>query len=181
MKRYIVTDTRTKDVVGSFKTKAEAQAEIIKMLQTIEDCLSIFDLKIEEAEDGEIASIEDAVEFLAKELNITEEELLIFKANELRAQTTVTNTLIIIAEAWNKQDGFTPDLSDKDQLKHVPLFKFNPDTRRMEYNHTFCWKFGYTSLDARVCFATQERAAQFGRRFEDLYNEILLPTINQNQ
>lgn len=179
MKRYIVTDTRTKDVVGSFKTKAEAQAEIVKMLQDIEDCLSIFDLKIEEAEDGEIASIDDAVEFLAKELNINESKLITLKMNGLTAQATAMNTLIIIAEAWNKQDGFTPDLSDKEQLKHFPLFKFNPDTRRMEYNHTFCWNFGHSGLDALVCFATHERAAQFGRRFGGLYNEILLPTINQ--
>lgn len=85
------------------------------------------------------------------------------------------NKLFTLAEAWNKEDGFVPDFSDKEQDKWFPWFVYNKDAAG--------FVFAYTSnapasarahFGSRLCFKTSERAEQFGKQFEDLYNKVFL-------
>lgn len=88
---------------------------------------------------------------------------------------TALNRLFTIAEAWNKEDGFVPDFSDRKQEKYFPWFKYKNDSSGFVYANTF---YSTTDADAnlgaRLCFKSSVRAAQFGRQFEDLYNKIFL-------
>lgn len=85
------------------------------------------------------------------------------------------NELFTIAEAWNKEDGFVPDFSDWNQDKWFPWFKYDEDVAGF-----VCIRagnaptFAYGGIGSRLCFKTSERAKQFGKQFEDLYNKIFL-------
>lgn len=85
------------------------------------------------------------------------------------------NELFTIAEAWNKEDGFVPDFSNRNQWKYFPWFTYNNDAAGF-----VCESTAYTATDAsayigsRLCFKTSKRAEQFGKQFEDLYNKVFL-------
>lgn len=85
------------------------------------------------------------------------------------------NQLFTLAEAWNKEDEFVPNYSDWEQDKWFPWFKYNKDAAG--------FVFAYTSnapasarahFGSRLCFKTSERAEQFGKQFDDLYNMVFL-------
>lgn len=85
------------------------------------------------------------------------------------------NELFTIAEAWNKEDEFVPDFSDEEQDKWFPWFKYDEDTARfvcVDTIYTPTNLFAY--FGSRLCFKTSERAEQFGKQFDDLYNKIFL-------
>lgn len=85
------------------------------------------------------------------------------------------NELFTIAQAWNKEDGFVPDFSDKEQDKWFPWFEYNRDTAGfvcVDTIYTPTNLFAY--FGSRLCFKTSARAKQFGKQFEDLYNMVFL-------
>ena len=85
------------------------------------------------------------------------------------------NKLFTIAQAWNKEDEFVPNYSDWKQDKWFPWFKYDEDTARfvcVDTIYTPTNMFAY--FGARLCFKTSERAEQFGKQFDDLYNEVFL-------
>ena len=83
------------------------------------------------------------------------------------------NKLFTIAEAWNKEDGFVPDFSDWHQSKWFPLFKYDKNAARFVYAGTdYTAMYTNAGIGSRLCFESSVRAAQFGKQFEDLYNEI---------
>ena len=85
------------------------------------------------------------------------------------------NELFTIAEAWNKEDGFVPDFSDWHQSKWFPWFKYDDDTARFVYAYTNGTPtVANANIGSRLCFKTSERAEQFGKQFEDLYNAVFL-------
>lgn len=85
------------------------------------------------------------------------------------------NKLFTIAQAWNKEDGFVPDFSDWNQEKWFPWFKYDEDVAGFVYASTASTPAdAYAPFGSRLCFKTSERAAQFGKQFAELYNEIFL-------
>lgn len=85
------------------------------------------------------------------------------------------NELFTIAQAWNKEDGFVPDFSDKEQDKWFPWFEYNRDAAGFVYVVTnYSPTIANAYLGSRLCFKTSKRAEQFGRQFADLYNEVFL-------
>ena len=85
------------------------------------------------------------------------------------------NKLFTIAEAWNKEDEFVPNYSDWKQDKWFPWFKYDEDTARfvcVDTIYTPTNLFAY--FGSRLCFKTSERAEQFGKQFDDLYNMVFL-------
>lgn len=88
---------------------------------------------------------------------------------------TALNKLFTIAEAWNKKDGFVPDFSDSEQDKWFPWFSFSKGASKFMYVKAGTTPtFAYGGIGSRLCFKTSERAKQFGKQFEDLYNKIFL-------
>ena len=120
--------------------------------------------------------IVDKARFSKSVVKIKKAEKLIKELNPKHIEALVAlNRLFTIAEAWNKEDGFVPDFSNKNQAKWFPWFDYKKYTARF-----VCESASYTCthVDAtfghRLCFNTRERAEQFGKQFADLYNKVFL-------
>ena len=83
------------------------------------------------------------------------------------------NKLFTIAEAWNKEDEFVPDFLNWNQSKWFPLFKYDKDAARFVFAGTdYTAMYTNVGIGSRLCFESSVRAAQFGKQFIDIYNEI---------
>lgn len=201
MKKFKLKNTATSTTVGIYDTKAEAIKSMDFLIfktnsengQTEEDGLSPFDFTLEITEvdvaDG-INSIDEARKYMKlipntgfkvhkKEtsrspIQLQDAETLIREINphHLKAISAI-NQLFTIAEAWNKDDDFTPDFSDPQQDKWYPIFDYNSDAEAFIYNYaSFVGSIPRSPFGARLCFKTGTRAEQFGKQFTHLYNEV---------
>lgn len=85
------------------------------------------------------------------------------------------NQLFNIAEAWNKEDGFVPDLSDTEQDKWFPWFEYDDDVSGFVYAYSLnSPASARATIGSRICFISSARAAQFGKQFEELYNKVFI-------
>lgn len=85
------------------------------------------------------------------------------------------NELFTIAEAWNMEDEFVPDFTDWEQDKWFPWFVYDKDAAGFVCARTnYAPTYAGANFGSRLCFKTSERAAQFGKQFEDLYNKVFL-------
>ena len=84
------------------------------------------------------------------------------------------NELCTIAQAWNKEDGFVPDFSNRRQDKWIPWFDYDKNTARFMFRNTFNAPTNAYNFSSRLCFKTFARAKQFGKQFADLYNMVFL-------
>ena len=85
------------------------------------------------------------------------------------------NELFTIAQAWNKEDGFVPDFTNRCQYKYYPWFIYDNYTAVFvasapQYSPTYA----HVALGSRICFKSPERAAQFCKQFIDLWNDVFL-------
>lgn len=146
--------------------------------------LSPFDFILEEVECGDLNEVftdfESAREmlglkalgFLNKFDDVTK---LISDINPKHIEALIAlNELFTIAEAWNKEDGFVPDFSDRCQDKWIPWFDYDKNTARFMFRNTFNAPTNAYNFSSRLCFKTFARAKQFGKQFADLYNKVFL-------
>lgn len=84
------------------------------------------------------------------------------------------NKLFTIAEAWNKEDKFVPDFSNRRQDKWIPWFDYDKNTAGFMFRNTFNAPTNAYNFGSQLCFKTPERAKQFGKQFADLYNKVFL-------
>lgn len=161
-----------------------------------DDYLSPFDFVLEEVEYPEvneaITDFESARKALGgkpnadfyvvkrnrseKVVNLEDAARLVSEINPKHIEALIAlNKLFTIAQAWNKEDEFVPNYSDWKQDKWFPWFKYDEDTARfvcVDTIYTPTNLFAY--FGSRLCFKTSERAEQFGKQFDDLYNEVFL-------
>ena len=85
------------------------------------------------------------------------------------------NELFTIAQAWNKEDGFVPDFSDWQQNKWFPWFKYDKDAAGFVFaSANYTPTYANAHFGSRLCFKSSARAAQFGKQFIDLWNDVFL-------
>lgn len=85
------------------------------------------------------------------------------------------NELFTIAQAWNKEDGFVPDFSDWHQDNWFPWFKYDKDAAVFVFADTYSAPtYANAHFGSRLCFKSSARAAQFGKQFIDLWNDVFL-------
>lgn len=194
MKKYIIknADGSEQTVMRAIhNSRKEAGRELMRYLSYHnENCdgdkyLSPFDFILEEVECGDINEVitdfESAREmlglkalgFLNKFDDVTK---LISDINPKHIEALIAlNELFTIAEAWNKEDDFVPDFSNCHQDKWFPWFEYNKNVAGFVYATTGNTPTaGHTLIGSRLCFKSSERAAQFGKQFVDLYNEVFL-------
>ena len=181
MKKYVVINKTTNEVLGKFCTKNQVSEKLVEYITEKNDdvCsdedgfLSIFDFDVQEEEVQEIASYEDAKKYLG----LSDEPLMtICGVNKHHEKALLAlSKLFTIADAWNKQDGFVPDFSNENQYKYFPWFEYNKGTAGFVCAYS-AWAAmsAPASVGSRLCFATRERALAFGKKFEWLYNDFLL-------
>ena len=206
MKKFKLKNTATSTTVGVYSTKAEAIKAMdclifktnSKNVQTEEDGLSPFDFTLEITEvdvSDVINSIDEARKYLnlipntsfkvhKKEtsrspLQLQDVETLIREINphHLKAIAAI-NQLFTIAQAWNKEDGFVPDFSNRNQWKYFPWFTYNNDAAGFGFASThYSAASAAADIGSRLCFKSESRAEQFGKQFAHLYNKVFL--LNQ--
>lgn len=202
MKKYIIknADGSEQTVMQAIhNSRKEAGRELMRYLSyhnenwDVDNYLSPFDFTLEEGECTEVNEVITDFESARKALGgkpnadftvakkILSENVVpledvarlvtdIFKHIEA---LIALNRLFTIAEAWNKEDGFIPDFNDANQCKYFPWFVYNKDAAGFVFERTN-YLPTYATIGSRLCFKTSERAAQFGKQFEDLYNKVFL-------
>lgn len=201
MKKFKLKNTATSTTVGVYSTKAEAIKAMDCLIfktnsenrQTEEDGLSPFDFTLEITE-VDVADVINSIDEARKYLNLIpntsfkvhkketsrsplqlqDVETLIREINphHLKAIAAI-NQLFTIAEAWNKDDDFTPDFSDPQQDKWYHIFDYNSDAEAFIYNYaSFVGSIPRSPFGTRLCFKTCTSAEQFGKQFTRLYNEV---------
>lgn len=201
MKKIQLKKTANSTIVGVYATKAEAISAMDTLIhdtnsknnQTQEEGLTPFDFTLETVEVDvaeAIDTFDDACNYLnlkpGTTFHVTNNVIaldsedqqcydILFKyinPHYVKAIAAI-NQLFTIAEAWNKEDDFTPDFSDPQQDKWYPIFDYNSDAGAFIYNYaSYVWSIPSAPFGARLCFKTGTRAEQFGKRFTHLYNEI---------
>lgn len=81
--------------------------------------------------------------------------------------------LAIINEAWNRVDQFIPDYSNFNQIKWYAYFNYKGSAFAF-YESGYSYSSASSGSGSRLCFKSEERAAQFGKQFIDLHNTVLL-------
>lgn len=85
------------------------------------------------------------------------------------------NQLFTIAQAWNMLDNFVPNFSNYEQCKWFPCFEYNKDTKEFVFDKArYALSYTNAPTQLRLCFRTEKRAEQFGRKFVYLYNQVFL-------
>lgn len=204
MKKYLVTNKKTKEVCGKFDSKSEAADEMMVFINEHneeldsddEDYLTPFDFILEEIESKEIndivTSYEEARKYLGGKPNndftvakkvvsgncvkLDEVTRLVKDINPSHVKALIAlNELFTIAQAWNKEDEFEPDFSNSNQYKYFPWFVYDNGSAGFVAAHTNnTATAAYAMIGSRLCFKTPERARQFGEQFIDLWNDVLL-------
>lgn len=157
---------------------------------TEEEGLSPFDFTMDvvEVEDkkednGIEKDFEDARKELEKKMNIDESAKYFYQLSQLIRNVNprhlkaliALNKLFTIAEKWNKEDGFVPDFSNKGQWKYFPWFKYEVESAGFVCAVTACTaSFADASFGSRLCFKSESRAEEFGKKYADLYNDVFL-------
>ena len=202
MKKFKLTNVADNEVVGTYDTKVEAIEAMNETIdetndtndETEEEGLSPFDFKLEVVEVNDdasaITSFEEARKYLGgfpnadfavskkiltgNILKLEDVTLLVQELNPNHIKAIIAlNRLFSIAEAWNKADGFVPDFADRSQTKWFPWFKWSDDTAGFVCAFS-CSTASYAraGIGSRLCFATEDIAEQFGKRFINLYNQV---------
>lgn len=204
MKKYLVTNKKTKEVCGKFDSKSEAADEMMVFINEHneeldsddEDYLTPFDFILEEIESKEIndivTSYEEARKYLGGKPNndftvakkvvsgncvkLDEVTRLVKDINPSHVKALIAlNELFTIAQAWNKEDEFEPDFSNSNQYKYFPWFVYDNGTAGFVCALTsYAAAHTAASIGSRLCFKTPKRARQFGEQFIDLWNDVLL-------
>lgn len=204
MKKYLVTNKKTQEICGKFDSKSEAADEMLGFIEEHnedvdsddEEYLTPFDFTLEEIESKEINEVvtdyEKAREYLGGKPNadftvvkkilsgncvqLEDVTRLVSELNPKHVKAIIAfNRLCTIAQAWNKEDDFTPDFSNRNQEKWFPWFVYSNDAAGFVCALADGTATGAdAAVGSRLCFKTRERAMQFGKQFIDLWNDILL-------
>ena len=204
MKKYLVTNKKTQEICGKFDSKSEAADEMLGFIEEHnedvdsddEEYLTPFDFTLEEIESKEINEVvtdyEKAREYLGGKPNadftiaqkilsgncvqLEDVTRLVSELNPKHIKALIAfNRLCTIAQAWNKEDDFTPNFSNRNQTKWFPWFMYSDDAAGFVFAHTNAAATGtYAGIGSRLCFKTSARARQFGEQFIDLWNQVLL-------
>lgn len=201
MKKFIVKYKDSEKIFGEYISRKEAANKLTDYIHYFNkeydgEYLSPFDFVLEEVECNEvnevITDLESTKKYLVGKINdvfgvakkrisksidrIKDAEILIKELNPKRIEALVSlNRLFTIAEAWNKADGFVPDFSNWNQAKWYPWFGYNKDAAKFACTGSLnAPSTAHASSGSRLCFKTEERAEQFGKQFEELYNKVFL-------
>lgn len=204
MKKYLVTNKKTQEICGKFDSKSEAADEMLGFIEEHnedvdsddEEYLTPFDFTLEEIESKEINEVvtdyEKAREYLGGKPNadftvakkilsgnciqLEDVTRLVSELNPKHVKAIIAfNRLCTIAQAWNKEDDFTPDFSNRNQEKWFPWLVYSDDAAGFVYASTnYAATYAAASFGSRLCFKTSARARQFGEQFIDLWNQVLL-------
>lgn len=204
MKKFLVTNKETQEICGKFDSKSEAEDKMTDFItehnedldSDNEDYLTPFDFAIEEIEIKEVNECITDFEKARKQLGgkpnadftvskkilsgnsvkLEDVAQLVNDINPKHVKALIAlNKLYTIAQAWNKEDDFTPDFSNRNQTKWFPWFVYSEKSAGFVCAYTYnTATIAAADIGSRLCFKTSARARQFGKQFIDLWNDVLL-------
>ena len=164
MKTYKVTNKKNNRIFGIYNSLVEANTVVIKYIEEYNkrqnydsDCINIFDFNVEEI-DNSAANLDAALAYLDRENN---QQALIYVDKRYEEAMKIIHKLLVINEAWNKEDGFIPDYTDRTQDKYSPTVQFS------KYNIYVDWSYSSEKFSSFFVFKTSNRAIQFAELFQD--------------
>lgn len=160
MSKYRVLVADSNELLASFDDYYEAVECAMQFAETTgkETCV----MEVKSTYSPVLGSYEEATAYLGGDAKNHQKALIALEK------------LIVIAEAWNKQDGFVPDFSNSNQYKYFPLFIKNSAGGFVCANTADTATTTYAYFGSRLCFKSEERAVHFGKQFIDLWNDFLL-------
>lgn len=200
MKKYIIKGTYRSEY-SNMKTEFNSRKDAInalidyiynynKNLNDNDDLMTPFDFIIKEVDVKDVNEIITDFESARKALGLKPNDYTLFEhlpkfiarfisdINPKHIDALIAlNRLFTIAEAWNEEDEFVPNFLNKKQDKWFPFFKYNNSVARFVFAGSNCspmFAIVNAHIGSHLCFKTSKRAEQFGKQFEDLYNEVLL-------
>ena len=204
MTKYNLRKIEGGQVLGTFASKQDAAEYMMDFIEERnedldsddEDYLTLFDFTLDEIECKEINEVvttyEEAREYLGGKPNadftdakkilsgnhvkLDDVANLVSEVNPKHIKALIAyNRLCTIAQAWNKEDDFTPDFSNRNQDKWFPWFMYSDDAAGFVCAYTYsAASSAYAYFGSQFCFKTSTRARQFGKQFIDLWNQMLL-------
>lgn len=151
---------------------SEASETIINECQDDDD-LTVFDFDTREVEEKEPAEICPDFASSCKYLGMSDEFAFDCADEHVKAMQSLY-ILCVIAQAWNKIDGFVPDWSDCNQWKYYPWFIYKEHAGFVCAVTIYTPSYASAGIGSRLCFKSSNRARQFGEMFTDLFNDFLL-------
>ena len=200
MKKYVIkyADGREQRFIrANYNSRKEAEeALLIYLCDHNKKCddssyLSPFDFTVEEVDVKEVnETITDFECAKSAIIRVSPEDFIFSGKNKQHEVNTrfvseinfrhlkalaALNKLFSIAQAWNKEDRFVPDFSNEYQGKWFPWFRYDMKLEKFVCSSVICSSLGGNAYwGSRLCFKTYERAEQFGKQFEDLYNDVFI-------
>ena len=204
MKKFVLKRNGENEPIATFSTKIDAVEEMEHIIEDNnedydsdeDEYLTPFDFILEEIECKEvnefITNFEEArkhlggkpnADFIVSKkilsgncVNLEDVTRLVTDINPKHLKALIAlNKLFTIAQAWNKEDGFEPDFSNRSQTKWFPWFMYSDDAAGFVFAYTnYTASCTYANVGSRLCFKTSARARQFGEQFIDLWNQVLL-------
>ena len=175
MKKYIVKYKESRKVLGEYASPEEASERLMWFITCYNELSYSEDYYISRL-DFLIEEVETSIEDFISDFESAKRYLNLKGSNEKNIAALIAlDQLFTIAEAWNKADGFVPDFSDWNQAKWYPWFKYDKDAAGFVCANTnTAPTYANANFGSRLCFKTEERAAQFGKQFVELYNKVFL-------
>ena len=175
MKKYVVKYKESGKVFGEYASTEEASERLMWFITCYNELSYSEDYYISRL-DFLIEEVETSVEDFISDFESARRYLKLEGPNKRNITPLIAiDQLFTIAEAWNKADGFVPDFSDCEQFKWISCFKYDKDAARFVYYvSSYTTEYASACLGPHFCFMTPERAAQFGKQFEELYNKVFL-------
>src|SRR5574344_2876232 len=122
MKKILLLKKESQYVIGEFDSIEEAQAFVLDIVKSNDGNL-IFDYYTEAVEYKDVSITITNYKSAKKVLgNDFSEAVMEVNTSNLKLLDAL-DTLITIAQAWNKLDNFVPDFSNFQQSKWFPCFK----------------------------------------------------------
>ena len=163
------------EVLGKFNDREDASSFIIDQCEEDDD-VTVFDFDIREVDEAEPADLCPDFAASCKYLGINDEFVFDCGDDHIKAMQSLY-MLCVIAQAWNKIDGFTPDWSDVNQCKYFPWFTYRENKDHAGFVFASTHRTATAAIayfGSRLCFKSSNRARQFGEMFTDLFNSFLL-------
>lgn len=182
MKKFILfKKSDPSKVIGQFDRISDAQDHVV------DNDLPIFDYDIRQEEVSGINEVVTDFKSACEYLYIKPDFKIEVADKKHQKAVEAYYQLCVIAEAWNKADGFVPDWTNGNQWKYWPYFVFKKGGLWFggrSYNGTYDGFVFATSINSpshsaayigsRLCFKSSDRARQFGEQFVSLINDMML-------
>ena len=182
MTKYILfKKSDPSEVIGRFDRISDAQDHVV------DNDLPIFDYDIRPEEVSDINEVVTDFKSACEYLHIKPDFKIEVADKKHQKAVEAYYQLCVIAEAWNKADGFVPDWTNTNQWKYWPwmVYKkggllFGGYSSYGTYDGFVC-AYSYASpsnaianIGSRLCFKSSDRACQFGNQFVSLINDMML-------